>query len=124
MFDTRVLVVDDEHDNANCLALLLHSWGYQTFVAYSGEESLTLAQQHRPDIVLLDLVMPGLNGIELVRRFRQTPETAKSFLVCITGWTQQGAHDALAKAGCDHYMLKPCNINGLRHLLADHTVQE
>lgn len=119
---TRILVVDDDHDTANCLALLLQYWGYEAFVAYGGEEALALAHHFRPEIVLLDFLMPHMNGIELVWRLRQIPGMAKAFLVCITGWTKASTRDELVNAGCDHHIIKPGDIDELHHLLAVHAI--
>lgn len=117
---TRILVVDDNRDAADSLSMVLRLWGYEPLVAYNGRDALATARREKPDVVLLDLIMPGLNGIELVHQLRQEPETARSMLVCISGMSDEKSRCALADAGCDHFLLKASEINELQSILASH----
>jgi CheY-like chemotaxis protein len=113
-----VLVVDDCPDAADALALLLNRWGYQTEVAYDGASALAAALARPPAAVLLDLVMPGMNGCEVARRLRGQPEAAKALLVALTGYGQEEAVRLCHEAGIDLHLLKPCDPEELRRVLA------
>jgi CheY-like chemotaxis protein len=109
-----VLVVDDHPDAANTCALLLKTVGYATLVATSGEDALTLASAAQPDVVLLDIGLPDISGIELCRRLRAAKLTKPLRIVTITGWTGPGVRSAALKAGADQHLLKPVPIEALR----------
>ena len=84
-FALRVLVVDDLCDAADSLALLLEIWGHRSAVAYTGESTLEVAMTFRPDVVLLDIGLPGMGGYEVARRLRQLPGLARCRLMALTG---------------------------------------
>ncbi len=103
----RILVVDDNADAADGLALILEMSGDQVRVAYDGEAALEVAGQFRPDVVLLDIGMPGLDGCEVARRLRQAPETGEAFLIAMTGWGQPQDKRRSAQAGFHLHLVKP-----------------
>ena len=84
-FALRVLVVEDSRDTADSLALLLRLWGHRSAVAYTGESALEVATTFRPDVVLLDIVLPGIDGYEVAWRLRQLPGLARCRLMALTG---------------------------------------
>jgi two-component system CheB/CheR fusion protein len=84
-FALRVLVVEDSRDTADSLALLLRLWGHRSAVAYTGESALEVATTFRPDVVLLDIGLPGINGCEVAWRLRQLPGLARCRLMALTG---------------------------------------
>jgi len=111
-----VLVVDDNADAAESLALLLSLWGHQARVAYDGPAALRLAREHRPDVVFLDLNLPGLSGYAVARRLRQEPGLAETLLVAVTGFGEE--EDGRShEAGIDLHLTKPVDIDVLRRLL-------
>ena len=112
---TRVLVVDDNADVAESLALLLGLWGHEARVAYDGPAALRLAREHRPDVVLLDLGLPGLSGHAVAQRLRQEPDLARTLLVAVTGSEQDGHSQ---EAGLDLHLTKPVDLDVLRQLLS------
>jgi PAS domain S-box-containing protein len=117
--ERRVLVVDDNHDSAESLALLLQASGCQVSVAFSGPEALSLFESNRPEIILLDIGMPGMDGYEVARRVRASPAGHQVFLVALTGWGQAEDKQRAAAAGFDEHITKPVDpdrLTGLLHI--------
>jgi len=114
----RVLVVDDYQDGAATMCRLLGILGYETCLAEDGLAGLKAAAEFRPDVALLDIGMPKLNGYELARRLRADPWGKSMVLIAVTGWG--GAHDKqrTAEAGFDHHLTKPVMPAELTRLLA------
>ncbi len=108
-----VLVVDDNRDAADSLAEFLDAAGMATAVAYSGAEALELLPGLRPELAILDIGMPGMDGYELARRLRQHPAGRDLLLVALTGWGQQRDREATAAAGFDHHLVKPLDPDAL-----------
>ena len=114
----RVLVVDDDRDGADTLGLLVEELGNQVHVTYGGMSALDVATVFRPDLMLIDLAMPDMDGCRLVTQFRQIPTFAQTKIVAVTGYTDKG-HESLArKAGFDKVLLKPAALAELRAVLA------
>ena len=113
----RVLVVDDHVDAADSLALLLRMEGHQVRVARNGPDALDAVRSERPDAILLDLGMPGMDGYEVARRLRQG-EGRNVFLIALTGWGQAEDRRRTREAGFDHHLVKPADPAELRKLLA------
>ncbi|MGE5523067.1 MAG: ATP-binding protein, partial [Rhodospirillaceae bacterium] len=103
----RILVVDDNRDAAESLAALLDIEGHQAYTAYSGEEALEIAAAAEPDVVLLDIGMPEMDGHEVARRIRAQNQRAQPFIVAITGWGQPTDKDGTAAAGINRHLVKP-----------------
>jgi PAS domain S-box-containing protein len=114
----RILIVDDNCDGTDSLAMLLKLLGHEVETAYDGEQGIQTAQQSRPNVVLLDLGMPRLNGFEACRRIRQTPWGKDLFLIALTGWGQDEDRRRTEAAGFDHHMTKPVDPAALMELLA------
>ncbi len=115
-----VLIADDNRDAADSLALLLQMSGYELHVGHSGREALALAQRERPDALVLDIGMPGMNGYELARHIRQEAWGRDVLLVAVTGWGQQEDRERSRAAGFDHHLTKPVDPDALQGLLADY----
>ena len=114
----RILVVDDNRDAAQTLALLLSLDGGQTRVAHDGHEALDVAAQMQPEVVLLDIGLPKLNGYEVAERMRQQPWGEHITLVALTGWGQEEDRRKSAQAGFDAHLVKPVDYDALLRLLA------
>jgi len=114
----RVLVVDDNVDAANSLAMVLESIGLPHRVAHDGEAALREADAFAPQVVLLDIGMPGMDGYEVARRLRRQPATRDAILVAVTGWGQPQDRRRSREAGFDHHFAKPVDIGALTALLA------
>jgi CheY-like chemotaxis protein len=115
--DHRVLVVDDNCDAADMLATLLDTLGATTCVAHDGEAALSSLASFRPDVVLLDIGMPGLDGYEVARRIRARPDHRTTLLIALTGWGQEQDQARSRAAGFDHHLIKPLDVDRLREIL-------
>jgi len=116
--DRRVLIVDDNQDAASMLELLLRGHGAEVRVAHGGREALELIPAYEPEIVLLDLGMPGLNGYEVAQRIREDPAQRPVMLVALTGWGQPEDRVRSKACGIDHHLVKPVEIDQLAEIFA------
>ena len=114
----RVLVVDDNVDSAEVLAKLLRRSGHDVRTAYTGPTALDVAAESRPDAVLLDIGLPGINGYEVARHLRQNPHVETVKLVAVTGYGNDDDRKRSQEAGFDHHLVKPVEPADLRTLLA------
>jgi signal transduction histidine kinase/CheY-like chemotaxis protein len=115
----RVLVVDDNADAAHALALLLRMQGHEVRVTYDGPSTLAVAPEQRPDVIFLDIGLPGgLDGYEVARRLRAEPGFAGLRLVALTGYGQDQDRQRSAEAGFDAHLVKPVGVEELREVLA------
>ncbi len=114
----RVLVADDNRYAADSVALLLRLAGHEVAVAYDGSEALDWVQGERPDVVLLDIGMPGLDGWELARRVRQLPWERRPLLVAVTGYGTDEDRRRSQAAGIDAHLTKPVDPDLILRLLA------
>lgn len=114
----RILVVDDNRDSADSLAMLLKITGNETHTAYDGEDAIIAVEKFKPDVVLLDIGLPKLNGYEACRRIRHQYWDKNIVLVALTGWGQEEDRRRSKDAGFDHHMAKPLELAALTKLLA------
>jgi DNA-binding response OmpR family regulator len=112
-----VLVVDDNRDAASSLALLLQMAGHETSRAHDGPGALAAAEKERPEVVLLDIGLPTLNGYEVGRRIRAQPWGASVVLIALTGWGQEEDRRRSHEAGFDGHLVKPVEYAELMTLL-------
>jgi CheY-like chemotaxis protein len=113
-----VLVVDDNVDAADSLALLLKLEGHEIQAAYDGPTALLIAQTFRPEIILLDIGMPGMDGYEVARRLREQTYQKITVLAALTGWGQEEDRRRALQAGFDYHFVKPIEPDALEQLLA------
>jgi PAS domain S-box-containing protein len=114
----RILVVDDDRDAADSLALLLRLWGHEVRTSHDGQSALKAARSYQPDLVLLDIGLPGLNGYEVGRQLREEFGKEQMLLVAMTGYGQEEDRRRSQQAGFDHHWVKPVDPVALRALLA------
>jgi CheY-like chemotaxis protein len=114
----RVLVVDDNLDAAESLVMLLGLDGHEVRMAHSGVEALEAAAVFRPEVVLLDIGLPGMDGYEVARRLREQNDGAETLLVAMTGYGQEEDRRRSRAAGFHRHLVKPVDLNDLRALLA------
>ncbi|HZI89042.1 MAG TPA: ATP-binding protein [Candidatus Polarisedimenticolia bacterium] len=114
----RVLVADDNRDAADSLATMLALMGHEARVAYDGPEALEAALSYRPDVIVLDLGMPRMDGYEAARRIRNESWSNGVLLVALTGWGQEEDRARAKRAGFDHHLTKPASPEALVHLLS------
>ena len=103
----RVLVVDDSEDSADSLALMLSLSGHETRTAYDGEAAIETASSFLPDVILMDVGMPGVTGIDACRRIRATPWGKEIYVLALTGWGQDADRQRTSEAGFDAHLVKP-----------------
>lgn len=113
----QILVVDDNKDSAETLSMLLELMGNEIRVAYDGEQALAMAKEVKPDVVLLDIGLPKLNGYDVARLIRQEPWGSNPILVAITGWGQSDDKHLSREAGFDHHLVKPVDHDQLLKLI-------
>jgi DNA-binding response OmpR family regulator len=111
-----VLVVDDNADIADALAALLDLKGCQVRVAHRGELGLEIAAKFKPEIVFLDIGLPGMDGFEVARELRSALGDAVT-LVALTGYGQASDREKSAEAGFDHHLVKPARLDQIREIL-------
>jgi CheY-like chemotaxis protein len=117
-----VLVVDDNHDAADSLAVLLQMGGQDVRVAYDGPSALAVAGEFRPVLAFLDIGMPDMDGYELALRLRGRPDLGGIRLVALTGWGQEEDRRRSAAAGFDQHLVKPVEPDALAAVLNGLTV--
>lgn len=112
-------VIDDNPDFADSLALMVRHLGHQPRVFYSGEAVLKALGEDRPDVILSDLVMPGIDGATLAQKVKSAPNCEKTVLVAVTGHEDERHTDLVVAAGFDYRFIKPVELSDLQHLF-DH----
>lgn len=115
----RVLVVDDNEDAAESLAALLRIFGHDVRVAFDGEQALEVAPQLKPDLVLLDLGMPRMDGHEVARRMRAAPWGSAMRIFALSGFGDGTDRARSLEAGCNGHLVKPVSPTDLEAVLAD-----
>jgi signal transduction histidine kinase/CheY-like chemotaxis protein len=115
----RILVVDDLAASAETLMTLLEMEGFDVRVASEGMAALKIAVDFRPDVVLLDIGLPGMNGFEVAHRLRTQPESSEALLIALTGYGEPESRSRSAQAGFDFHMVKPADVTLLLSMLAD-----
>ena len=118
----RVLVVDDNVDTVLSFSMLLEALGHDVRTAHDGLTGVQTAIDYRPDVALLDIGLPGLNGYEVAKRIRQHPVLKHVVLVAVTGYGQDADRQASLQAGFNHHLVKPALLEQLQQILA--TVSE
>lgn len=114
----RILVVDDNHDQAQSLAMLLRLMGHEVEVAHDGHAAIELAERMVPEMALLDIGLPGINGYAVARRIREQPRLRGMTLVAQTGLGQTDDRLRSQEAGFDHHLVKPLDLDNLQRILA------
>jgi CheY-like chemotaxis protein len=115
----RILVADDNENAATLLAMLLDAMGNEVRTAHDGQMAFQLAEEFRPDIVILDLGMPKVDGYETARQIRQEPWGKEMILAALTGWGQEEVKRRTKEAGFDHHFVKPVEPEEIQMLLID-----
>ncbi len=114
----KVLVVDDNLDAAHVLAILLNKSGHETRLAHTGPAALQEADAFQPDVMVLDIGLPEMDGLEVARRVRQHPTLKNIVLIAMTGYGQETDRQRSQEAGFDHHLVKPADYGQLNKVLA------
>jgi CheY-like chemotaxis protein len=119
----RILIVDDNREAAESLGVLLEELGATISLAFGGREALQVIEPFEPDVILVDLGMPEMDGYEVCRRIRAAPGHRQTLIVALTGWGQDEDRERSKHAGFDHHLVKPLNIEMLRALLEQRALE-
>ena len=114
----KILVADDDQDSAESLALLFQMMGHDVRAAQSGLAAIDVAAEFRPDLIVLDIGMPGLDGYEVCRRIRQHDWAQTIVIAALTGWSRDEDRDRSEQAGFNHFLVKPVDPKALEELIA------
>jgi CheY-like chemotaxis protein len=114
----RILVVDDNHDSALSMAMMLQIMGHDTRTAHDGESAVSTAETFLPEVVLLDIGLPKLNGYEVAQRIREKTWGQSMYLIAVTGWGQDEDRQRSSEVGLNLHMVKPVEPAALEKLLA------
>jgi PAS domain S-box-containing protein len=116
--ERRILIVDDNKDSADSLAMLFEITGNKTYMAHDGIEAVEAIEKHRPEVVLLDIGLPNLNGYEVCRRIREQPWGKDIMVIALTGWGQEDDRRRSEEAGFNGHLVKPVDYDKLLELLS------
>jgi CheY-like chemotaxis protein len=114
----RVLIVDDNPTNLKLVAYLVRANGYDVDTAGDAEAALAAIAANRPDVILMDLQLPGIDGLELTRRLKADPATKDISIIAVTAYAMKGDEEKALEAGCDDYVTKPIDTRALPELIA------
>lgn len=115
----RILVIEDNIDSAKTTQMLLELQGHQVQVAYGGLYGIEAAQTFKPEVIILDIGLPGMDGYEVARRLRKLPGTEKTLLIALSGYGQAEDIQKSIEAGFDHHLVKPADTNQLQALISN-----
>jgi len=114
----RILIVDDCHDTTDSLATLVKCWGHEAHIAHTGPEALSLVEQRKPHVVLLDLGLPGMDGLEVARKLQAAQKVGGPLVIAVSGYGREEDKECSWKAGCHLHLTKPADPDVLRYLLS------
>jgi two-component system cell cycle response regulator DivK len=116
----RILVIEDQEDNRQIIRDLVTSVGYEMIEAHDGEQGVALAAQHKPDLILMDIQLPVLDGYEATRRIKAQPELKAIPVIAVTSYALSGDDQKAFAAGCDGYVTKPFSPRQLLAKIREH----
>ena len=116
----RILIVDDNATNLKLVAYLMKANGYDVATALDAESAIDSLRITRPDVILMDIQLPGIDGLELTRRLKADPATRDIVIVAVTAYAMKGDQDKALAAGCDEYITKPIDTRALPETIARH----
>jgi two-component system, cell cycle response regulator DivK len=119
----RILVAEDDADNRRIVVKVLTVEGYETLEAADGRSAVAVAKRERPDLIVMDLAMPGMDGWEASRRLKADPETADIPIIALTAFAMRGDEERAREAGCDAYLSKPCRPQTIRDVVRQFVVR-
>jgi two-component system, cell cycle response regulator DivK len=120
MAGERILIVDDNATNLKLVAYLMKANGYTVDTALDAELAIESIRNHHPDVILMDIQLPGIDGLELTRRLKADPATRDIVIVAVTAYAMKGDQAKALAAGCDDYITKPIDTRALPETIARH----
>jgi CheY-like chemotaxis protein len=116
----RILIVDDNVTNLKLVAYLMKAKGYEVTTAVDAESALEAVRKARPRLILMDLQLPGVDGLELTKQLKADPATREIIVIAVTAYAMKGDQDRAIAAGCDDYVTKPIDTRQLPETIARH----
>lgn len=116
----RVMIVDDNEQNLKLARIVLAAGGYEIRTANDAEQALALLESFTPRLILMDLQLPGMDGLELTRRLKADPRRSHIVIVALTAYAMKGDEEKARAAGCDGYITKPIDTDALPRIVAEH----
>lgn len=113
----RILIAEDNRDSADSLKALLEALGHEAHISCDGESAVRSAAELRPDVIVMDIGLPGFNGYEAARQIRAIKPALAALIVALTGWGQHSDRMKSAEAGIDHHLVKPLDLAALKQIL-------
>jgi CheY-like chemotaxis protein len=114
----QILIVEDNRDLAKGMGIILKSAGYDVEIVHDGQDALRASHDHRPDVVLLDIGLPGMNGFEIAEAMRSDPDLKDVKIIAISGYDEETFPGHVDRAKFDHHLVKPLNFETISALLA------
>jgi two-component system cell cycle response regulator DivK len=115
-----ILIVDDNPANLKLTSILLRTHGYDARTAPDAEQALKGLETFRPSVILMDIQLPGMDGLELTRRLKAAPQTRDIVIIALTAYAMKGDEERALAAGCDGYIAKPIDIHTLPTIISQH----
>ena len=119
----RILIVEDNPQNMRLIEMTLRAKGYTLLMATDGEEALDMAMRERPDLIIMDMQLPKVNGLKVTRKLRNTPAFSHTPIIAITAYAMKGDKERVIESGCDAYLSKPINTRELPEMIAEMLLQ-
>ena len=114
----KILIVEDNSLNMRLLEMVLRAKNYTLLKATNGEEALDMAMRERPDLIIMDIQLPKMSGLEVTRKLRETPAFSHIPIIGVTAYAMKGDKERVIESGCDAYLSKPINIRELPEMIA------
>jgi len=115
----KVLIVDDNQDNRDLIRKILKSTGYELYEATDGQRAIDMAVALKPDLILMDMQLPVLNGYQAVEKIRETPGLRRTTIIGLTSYAMVGDREKVMACGCNEYMAKPLVVATFRQMVKD-----
>ena len=119
----KILIVEDNPLNMKLLEMVLRAKSYTLLKATDGEEALDMAMREQPDLIIMDIQLPKMNGLEVARRLRETPAFSHTPIIAITAYAMKGDKERVIESGCDAYLSKPISTRELPEMIAEMLLQ-
>ncbi len=119
----KILIVEDNTIHTRLIEMTLRAKNYTLLKATSGEEALDIATRERPDLILMDLNLPGMTGFNVAKKLRENPSLSHTLIIAITAYAMKGDRDRVIESGCDAYLTKPIDTRELPKVIAEMLLQ-
>jgi two-component system cell cycle response regulator DivK len=119
----KILIVEDNPQNMRLIEMALSAESYTLLEATNGEEALEVAKKERPDLIIMDIQLPKMSGLEVTRKLREIPEFSRTSIIAITAYAMKGDKEKALDAGCNAYLSKPISARDLPNLIAKMLLQ-